>query len=61
MGTHQDLIQGAVVLALAVVCALLNGAFDGLVCIAIHVFFLLLIDFGLSMCGIYQFIQENTS
>ena len=38
MGTNQDLVQGAVVLALAVVCALLDSAFDGLVCVAVHVF-----------------------
>jgi hypothetical protein len=36
MGTHQNPIQGAVVLAVAVVSALLNGAFDALVCMAIH-------------------------
>ena len=38
VGTHQNLVQGAVVLALAVVCALLDSAFDGLVRIAVHVF-----------------------
>ena len=41
VGADQNLVQGAVVLTLAVVCALLNGTFDGLICIAVHVFFLL--------------------
>jgi len=36
VGTHQDSIQGAVILAVAVVSAGLNGAFDALVCIVIH-------------------------
>jgi len=36
VGTHQDLVQGAVVLALAVVGALLDGALDGSVGIAVH-------------------------
>ena len=37
MSTHKDSIQGAVVGAAAVVCALLDGAFDALVCILVHV------------------------
>ena len=37
MGAHQDLIQGAEVFAVAVVCALLDGAFDALVGIAVHI------------------------
>ena len=49
MGTHQDLIQGAVVLVLAVVSAGLDGAFDALVCMAIHIEFLLLIWYVTSM------------
>ena len=36
MGTHQDPLQGAVVSAVAVVCALRNGALDALVGIAAH-------------------------
>ena len=46
MGAHQDAIQRAVVLAVAVISALLNGAFDTLVCVAIHRFFLLLLKFN---------------
>ena len=41
MGAHQDSIQGAVVFGIAVVSALLNGAFDALICLAAHVVFLL--------------------
>ena len=44
MGTNQNAIQRAVVLAVAVICAGLNGAFDTLVCIAVHLFFLLLLN-----------------
>ena len=36
VGTHQDPVKRAVVLTVAVVCALLNGAFDGLVGMTIH-------------------------
>ena len=36
VGTHQNAVQRAVVLAVAVICAGLYGAFDTLVCIVIH-------------------------
>ena len=36
MGAHQDLVQGTVVLILAVVSAGFDGAFDTLVCMAVH-------------------------
>ena len=36
MGADHDPVQRAVVLVLAVVCALGNGAFDALVGIAVH-------------------------
>ena len=41
VGAHQNAIQGAVVLGVAVICAGLNGAFDTLVSIAVHLLFLL--------------------
>ena len=41
MGAHQDAVQGAVVLAVAMVCAGLDGAFDALVGMAVHIHFLL--------------------
>ena len=36
MGAYQDAVQRAVVLSIAVVSALLNGAFNALVCILVH-------------------------
>jgi hypothetical protein len=43
VGAHQNLVQRAVVFSIAMVGAGLNGAFDALVCITVHVLFLLLI------------------
>ena len=59
MGAHQDLVQGAVVLTLAVVGTLLDGTLDRLVGIAIHNEFLLVIGFTDSMdatVAIYTFL-----
>ena len=36
VGTYQNVIQSAVVAVITVVCALLNGAFNALICVAIH-------------------------
>ena len=36
VGTHQDLVQGAVVLVLTMMGTLLDGTFDALVCMTIH-------------------------
>ena len=47
MSAHQNAVQRAVVLGIAVICAGLNGAFDALVCIAVHNSFLLLLDSAL--------------
>ena len=41
MGTYQDLVQGAVVLRLAMVGALLDSTFNTLVCVTVHRFNLL--------------------
>ena len=41
VGTHQDTVEGAVVFAVTVVSALLNGALDGLVGMTIHIEILL--------------------
>ena len=38
VGAHQDPVQGAVVLGVAVICAGLNGAFDALVGMMVHQF-----------------------
>ena len=57
VGAHQDAVQGAVILGVAVVSALLDGAFDTLVCIAVHGLFLLLLDYGFIMCLRGKYIQ----
>ena len=44
VSTHQDAVQGAVVGLIAMMGALTDGAFDALVCMAIHVHFLLLFE-----------------
>ena len=49
MGAHQDLVQRAVVLSVAVISAGGDGAFDALVDIAVHLDYLLLFGFGFSM------------
>ena len=54
MGAHQDFVQRAVVLAVAVIGALLHGAFDALVGIAVHGDFLLLFEFGISMAPLWK-------
>ena len=36
MGTHHDLVQGAVVIVLTMVGTLLDGAFDALVGMTVH-------------------------
>ena len=47
MGTHQNPVQRAVVLGIAVVSAGLDGAFDALVCMTVHKKNLLLFGTGL--------------
>ena len=49
MGAHQNPLQGAVVLAVAVVSAGLNGALNALVGMTVHLFFLLFTEFAFSM------------
>ena len=51
VGAHQDLVQRAVVLSVAVVSAGLDGAFDTLVGIAVHCDILLFFEIGVSMAG----------
>ena len=41
VGTHQNLVQRAVVFGVTVIGAGLDGTFDALVCIAVHIRFLL--------------------
>ena len=61
VGAHQNPIQRAVILFFAVMRALVYGALNALVGMAIHSFFLLLIGFGLSMARMKKRIQEILS
>ena len=61
MGAHQNAVQRTVVLVLAVVCALLDGAFDALVSVTVHCCFLLLNDFGIIVCAFRKSNQEILS
>ena len=61
MGAYQDPVQRAVVLVFTVMGALTHGAFNALVGVTIHCFFLLLIGFGFSMARIKKRIQEKVS
>ena len=58
VGTHQNPIQGAVVLSVAVVSALLDSAFDALVCMTVHINSLLLFEFCASISPLGKFIRE---
>ena len=58
VGAHQNLVQRAVVLVLAVVCAVLNGTFDALVGVVVHLKILLFIWFGCSMPDFLQAIRK---
>ena len=60
MGANQDLVQRTVVLSLAMMSALLNGALNALVCMTIHIHFLLLVDFMDSMLASAYFIHTKT-
>ena len=61
VGAHHDAVQRTVVFGVAVVSALLYGAFDALVCFAVHCYFLLLFGFCLSMSHRAKEIRENFS
>ena len=49
VGAHQNAVQRAVVLVFAVMSTLVHGAFDALIGMTIHCFFLLLNEFGVSI------------
>ena len=61
VGTHKDPVQRTVVLILAVIGTLLDGAFDALVGMTVHGIFLLLNDFGLSMPPDVKYNPERFS
>jgi hypothetical protein len=50
VGANQDAIQGAVVLSIAMVSALLDGTFEALVCVTVHDFQPPFFEFAVSMC-----------
>ena len=58
VGAHQNPVQGAVVLGVAVVSAGLDGAFNALVCMTVHNFFPPFVWYGLSMAEKQVFMQE---
>ena len=60
VGTHQNPVQRAVVLGIAVVSAGLDGAFNALVCMAVHKKILLFVWYGLSMSRTRKSIQEKS-
>jgi hypothetical protein len=49
MSTHLNPVQRAIVLRVAVVSTGLNGAFDALICMIVHIFFLLFLEYGISI------------
>ena len=53
MGAHHDLVQRAIVLRIAMICTLLNGAFNALVGIVVHPVSLLLLISAL-VCPVKQ-------
>ena len=59
VGAHQNPVQRAVVLMVAVVGAGLDGTFDALVCIAVHIVFLLQNGFGHSIAHRMSFTRGN--
>jgi hypothetical protein len=59
MGANLNALQRAVVLGVTVVGAALHGAGDALVCVAIHILFLLLIGFCASMTRLRIFILSK--
>jgi hypothetical protein len=60
VGAHQNAVQGAVVLGVAVVGAGLDGAFDALVGMTVHSCILLFVWYGISMTATKKYIQEKS-
>ena len=61
MGTHQNLIQGTVILVLTMVGALLDGTFDALVCMTVHRKASFKIGFGNSMDSVFKIMLAKVS
>jgi hypothetical protein len=60
VGAHQNPVQRAVVLGIAVVSAGLDSAFDALVGMTVHKKILLFVWYGLSMASPRNLIQEKS-
>ena len=58
MGADQDAVQRTVVLAVTVISALLNGAFDALVGLVVHNGLLLFMDSKL-VCPLFKKEQQE--
>ena len=61
VGAHQDAVQRAVVLAVAVIRTGLDSAFNALVCIMVHNSFLLLLDSALVWLSRAERVMEKIS
>ena len=61
MGAHQDAVQGAVVLILAMMGALLDGAFDTFVGMTVHCSSSFEFEFGYSMARRKKSMLEKVS
>jgi len=61
VGAHQNPVQRAVVLVLAVICTLLDGAFDALVGMTIHKNASFDFGYGASMAQCRGNMLENVS
>ena len=59
VGAHQNPVQGAVILAVAVIGTLRYGAFNTLVGMIVHGYCLLCLDFSASMHRRKKIIQEK--
>ena len=57
MGADLDLIQRAIVFGVAMICTLLDGAFNALVCIVVHGFPLLLLSSTL-VCPTFKKVSK---
>ena len=58
VGTHQDPVQRAVILGIAVISTLLDGALDALVCMTVHIGASFVFGFDFSMAQTRKTIQE---
>ena len=58
VGAHHNAIQGTVVLGVAVICTLLDGALNALICVTVHCSFLLFVWYSGSMTH-FSFLHSS--